>query len=576
MEYNIISKNKNIQNNVIDIKNNYISDNFNNNNQENSNKFESAKITSEFNINNTNKNYNNNINRHSENTLDTIKLYIDIPFHEKVIYIENSDLYFISIIDNKFNYTKLNVMIGISNFRIFFFKKYNNKSSYESNINSNVEYLSNNNINNALNIDFPITLIKNIKYYNEKSKNILEFKLKDKRIFKIGLNQLNRLIKIYDFVNTKLNPLNLYTDVYAYIYYKEKKNTNYDFNNASNVNLNNCKANNENIQLKHILNKKLFININKKNLTWNVFNIKEELIRQGFYSFKFNKGYNIKNNKNNLIIKDINNNNNNSIISTSNKILDSLLNLDINLNRCNNIRHKSYEKITNKDINIITRRDSSLSKHKKQIEQPLIVSIVNDNYNLCVTYPKTLVFPCLLKDKEYKKIACLFNNNRLPIMTWYYKRKRSSLWICGNFKGLSNTDNIITSNLLFNYINAIKLSNQKKKVVIFDTRKYNKNAYMLIKDQIYRNKCEPYFLELDDPKYLRVKYKKLLCLSKQLDDNMYNFNNNINYHYTGSLKKSFVLLENSQWLNDISLILRSAYEVAQCLKVKLNHNNISY
>ena len=113
-------------------------------------------------------------------------------------------------------------------------------------------------------------------------------------------------------------------------------------------------------------------------------------------------------------------------------------------------------------------------------------------------------------------------------MIWYHKEKNSSLWISGNYKGITNSNNSKQSNLIYNYINAIKNGNSKRKITIFDTRKSNKNKYLEIKEQIFRNKDEPYFLELDENSKLKSKYNKLVTLDKLYDFLSYPTYQNIN------------------------------------------------
>jgi hypothetical protein len=55
---------------------------------------------------------------------------------------------------------------------------------------------------------------------------------------------------------------------------------------------------------------------------------------------------------------------------------------------------------------------------------------LNANYELCPTYPSTLIFPATISTYDVAKAAPFRSKHRLPVLTWYNKRSGNCLIRC--------------------------------------------------------------------------------------------------------------------------------------------------
>ena len=165
---------------------------------------------------------------------------------------------------------------------------------------------------------------------------------------------------------------------------------------------------------------------------------------------------------------------------------------------------------------------------------------INCNYELCSSYPSSLILP---KSFDYFVISDFFEKNRLPSITWYSKYYKVSLWTCGGFKGIPVNNKIITKELE-NYIKSI--TNQSLMIVDIDKNNKNKLSSLNLdsKTQYYT-----LYADIEDITKLKQKYYKIINAEKFLDS-----------------KKIFSLIESTQWLNQISNLIRISYDISGLLK----------
>ena len=185
---------------------------------------------------------------------------------------------------------------------------------------------------------------------------------------------------------------------------------------------------------------------------------------------------------------------------------------------------------------------------------------LNNNYNICSTYPNIFVIPFSFNESKLSELAFYRKKERIPILTYYLKKYKTSIWRSSQCK--SGLKNKINKNDI-EYINLIN-NQTKKDMIIYDARPYisalvNKineggieNIEEYNKKTFYRVK-QINFCGIENIHFIRKSFKKIIC-----------FDPNIN-------KKYLSFIESTKWLDTTSEILKSSYNIAKDL---INKNNI--
>ena len=195
-------------------------------------------------------------------------------------------------------------------------------------------------------------------------------------------------------------------------------------------------------------------------------------------------------------------------------------------------------------------------------------------------------------------------NKRIPILSYFYKENLASLWISGHYKGniisnssyysfLSSTPTIIDNDVFESYLEKIPILNVKEKsgnnenntninkndinsdkenlnikeninnysnnnndknlnkpnkVIIFDLKPKNKYHEIHNLQSIeYIHNCD-----IDNISKTKQKYLKVMALEKYLDSN----------------KKYDSNVENSGWIDGISVLLKISSQITNCILVR--------
>ena len=191
---------------------------------------------------------------------------------------------------------------------------------------------------------------------------------------------------------------------------------------------------------------------------------------------------------------------------------------------------------------------------------------VNQNFEICPTYPRVLIEPANMSDEELRQSSSYRTKGRLPIFTYYYNGNRDkknlkgipTLWRSAqNKRGLMGNKRSISDEKLLNVI-----SEMGGKLYIYDCRpklnalvnRVNGGGYENVD---HYNNVTLNFCEIDNIHKARKALSSLysLCLSNKIND----YNN------------FWTSLEQSGWFQFIYLMLKNANEISKILQ---NNNSV--
>ncbi|XP_041054832.1 myotubularin-related protein 2 isoform X2 [Carcharodon carcharias] len=177
------------------------------------------------------------------------------------------------------------------------------------------------------------------------------------------------------------------------------------------------------------------------------------------------------------------------------------------------------------------------------------LSRINDNYELCDTYPAILVVPENVPDDELKKVATFRSRNRIPVISWIHPESQATITRCSQpLVGMSGKRSKDDEK----YLQIIMDSNaQSHKIFIFDARpsvnavanKAKGGGYE--SEDAYQN-AELVFLDIHNIHVMRESLRKL----KEIV-----YPNIEESHWLSNL-------ESTHWLEHIKLILAGALRIA--------------
>ena len=166
------------------------------------------------------------------------------------------------------------------------------------------------------------------------------------------------------------------------------------------------------------------------------------------------------------------------------------------------------------------RQDLDFSKYK--------FTKLNMKYTICSTYPKILIIPFLYQENNLKNISNLRNNNRFPVLTYYYSNEKSSLWRSSQILYNNKT------NIDMDYLSLIKNNNDRKINIIqllsqnqtskYDVKQSNKD-YKFVKinlDNItlVRKNFKLYKKEKDNKNWM-IEISRLIEISNLISKSIY-------------------------------------------------------
>nr|XP_046162956.1 myotubularin-related protein 2 isoform X2 [Oncorhynchus gorbuscha] len=177
------------------------------------------------------------------------------------------------------------------------------------------------------------------------------------------------------------------------------------------------------------------------------------------------------------------------------------------------------------------------------------ITKVNDHYELCDTYPSTLVVPVNIPDEELKRVAAFRAKGRIPVLSWIHPESQATVIRCSQpmvgVNGKRSKDDE-------KYLQTIMDANaQSHKLFIFDARPSVNAAANKMKgggyesEDAYQN-AELVFLDIHNIHVMRESLRKLKEVVYPNIEESHWFSN----------------LESTHWLEHIKLILAGALRIA--------------
>ena len=179
---------------------------------------------------------------------------------------------------------------------------------------------------------------------------------------------------------------------------------------------------------------------------------------------------------------------------------------------------------------------------------------LNENYQLCSTYPTYLITVGSITDNNLKESSLFRTKQRLPVLSYFYYNSRGTIWRSSQPKvGISGNRNIFDEEL----INKIIEIGNSKKLYIYDCRPYLAAMANKLKGAGYENvetykNAELFFCEIDNIHTARNSLHKVYSLLKS------------NNFYMN--KKFLTNFESSGWPNFVYGIIQASINIAAAVK----------
>lgn len=177
------------------------------------------------------------------------------------------------------------------------------------------------------------------------------------------------------------------------------------------------------------------------------------------------------------------------------------------------------------------------------------ITKINENYELCDSYPAILVVPSAASEEDLRQVAQFRSRGRIPVLSWLHPESQASLTRCAQpMVGVSGK----RSREDERYVQLIMDANaQSHKIYIMDARPSanavaNKARGGGYENEDFYQNAEVIYLDIPNIHAVRESWKKL----KEL---VYPGTNEQKWHHT---------LEATQWLIHIRAILSGAVRIA--------------
>ena len=179
----------------------------------------------------------------------------------------------------------------------------------------------------------------------------------------------------------------------------------------------------------------------------------------------------------------------------------------------------------------------------------------NSNFKFCETYPKKLIMPYGINDEELKNSASFRTKERIPTLTYRYKKNGNCIWRSSQTK--TGFSSINKSDVLL----LTKIAN-KQKLCIYDARPFL-NAYAnKLKGAGYENinnypniDMDIIFCGMTNIHSVRNSYQKIMS--------------NVSYN-TIEERTLFFNITNSGWYEAIIILLKSSFQIYNSIREKNN------
>ncbi len=202
------------------------------------------------------------------------------------------------------------------------------------------------------------------------------------------------------------------------------------------------------------------------------------------------------------------------------------------------------------------------------------LSNVNKNFELCPTYPETVIVPACINDEQIKKIASFRSSKRFPAVVWRSKSNgavlaRSSQPNVGLLGWRLNEDELLIKAIAESSSKNHSINNCAVRKRLNETEHIGKStSVLLIIDARFRSvalanrvkgggyeyteyytNSELQFMNLENIHVIRNSFHSLRLLCQSVNDN----------------KTFYSQLENTKWLQHLSVIIKAACTVTNSI-----------
>ena len=176
----------------------------------------------------------------------------------------------------------------------------------------------------------------------------------------------------------------------------------------------------------------------------------------------------------------------------------------------------------------------------------------NSDFKYCETYPKKLIVPYDMSDKDIVKSADFRTKNRMPTLTYRYKKNKCCIWRSSQTKG--------------GFSGGINESDVKLLTQIADTKKlfiYDARPYLAA----YANKLKGAGFE-NINNYPKIDLELIFCGMSNIHavrSSFQKITNNVSY-LTNCESTNFINITNSGWYEAIIILLKSSFQIYNSIR----------
>jgi len=192
------------------------------------------------------------------------------------------------------------------------------------------------------------------------------------------------------------------------------------------------------------------------------------------------------------------------------------------------------------------RQDIDFSTEKK------LRILNNSDFKYCETYPKKLIVPYHMSDEDMVKSADFRTKNRMPTLTYRYKKNKCCIWRSSQTKG--------------GFSGGINESDVKLLTQIADTKKlfiYDARPYL----SAYANKLKGAGFE-NVNNYKDIELELIFCGMSNIHavrSSFQKITNNVSY-LTNCESTNFINITNSGWYEAIIILLKSSFQIYNSIR----------
>ena len=176
----------------------------------------------------------------------------------------------------------------------------------------------------------------------------------------------------------------------------------------------------------------------------------------------------------------------------------------------------------------------------------------NSDFKYCETYPKKLIVPYHMSDDDMVKSADFRTKNRMPTLTYRYKKNKCCIWRSSQTKG--------------GFSGGINESDVKLLTQIADTKKlfiYDARPYLAA----YANKLKGAGFE-NINNYPKIDLELIFCGMSNIHavrSSFQKITNNVSY-LTNCESTNFINITNSGWYEAIIILLKSSFQIYNSIR----------